>query len=114
MSRHMSYRLKTFALLLGCLLTALMMPLSARSQSRTLAKVEIKVTLKDSEQTADLVQFFGLVVKQLNSDSPETIISSIRVKTTSDGTVSLSLVPGDYIVESEKSLIISGKAYEWS
>jgi hypothetical protein len=116
MSRNMSYRLETFALLLGCLATALTVPLSApaHSQSRTLGKVVIKVTLKDNEQTADLVQHFALVVKKLNSGSPETVISAIRVKTTSDGSVSLSLIPGDYVVESEKPLIVNGKSYEWS
>ena len=36
----------------------------------------------------------------------------IRVKTTADGSVSLSLIPGDYVVESEKPLIVNGKSFE--
>jgi len=116
MSRNIRYRLETFALLLGCLVTALTAHFSAaaHSQSRTLGKVVIKVTLNENEKTANLVQNFGLVVKKLNSGSPEIVISAIRVKTTADGSVSLSLIPGDYVVESEKPLIVNGKSYEWS
>ncbi len=116
MSRNVRYRPKRFALLLGCLVTALTIPFSppAHSQSRVLGKVSIKVTLNDNEKTADLVQNFGLVVKKLNNDSPDVAISAIRVKTTADGSVSLSLIPGDYVVESEKPLIVNGKSYEWS
>ena len=81
----------------------------AHSQSRRLGKVTIKVNLNDN-----LGQNFGLVVKKLNNESPEMVISAIRVKTAADGSVSLSLTPGDYVVESEKPLIVNGKSYEWS
>lgn len=116
MSRNTHYRRERFVLLLGCLVAALTAPFytPAHSQSRTLGKVVIKVTLNDNEKTANLVQNFGLVIKKLNNDSPETAISAIRVKTTADGSVSLSLIPGDYVVESEKPLIVNGKSYEWS
>lgn len=114
MSRNLLYR-PEFALLLGCLVTALAAPFSApaHSQSRTLGKVVIKVN-HDNEKMAGLVQNFGLVVKKLNNDSPDVAVSAIRVKTTTDGSVSLSLIPGDYIVESEKPLIVNGKSHEWS
>ena len=105
MSRNTRYRRETFALLLACLLIAI----TAHSQSQRLGKVMIKVILNDN-----LGQNFGLVVKKLNNGSPEMVISVIRVKTTADGSVSLSLTPGDYIVESEKPLIVNGKSYEWS
>jgi len=82
---------------------------SAYSQSQRLGKVTIKVILNDN-----LGQNFGLVVKKLNNGSPEMVISAIRVKTTADGSVSVSLTPGDYVVESEKPLIVNGKSYEWS
>ncbi len=116
MSRNPHYRRERFVLLLGCLVAALMAPFytPAHSQSRTLGKVVIKVTLNDNEKTASLVQNFGLVIKKLNNDSPEIAVSAIRVKTTADGSVSLSLIPGDYVVESEKPLIVNGKSYEWS
>ena len=116
MSRNVRYRPEIFALLLGCLVIALTAPFSApaHSQSRTLGKVVIKVTLNDNAKTAHLVQDFGLVVKKLNNDSPDVAISAIRVKTTADGSVSLSLIPGDYVVESEKPLIVNRKSYEWS
>src|ERR1044072_6936850 len=91
-----------FALLLGCL----MMATTAHSQSQRLGKVTIKVTLNDN-----LGQNFALVIKKLNNES---VISAIRAKTTADGSVSLSLTPGDYVVESEKPLIVNGKSYEWS
>lgn len=116
MRRNTRSHLKTPALLLGCLATVLTVPFSAaaRTQSRTLVKVVINVSVKDKEQTTGLVQHFALMVRKLNSDSPETVVSSIRIKTTSDGSVALSLVPGDYIVDSENPLIVNGKAYEWS
>ena len=116
MSRIIRYRPERFALLLGCLVTALTVPFSApaHSQSRTLGKVTIKVTLNDNEKTVRPVGDFGLVVKKLNDGSPDVAISAIRVKTAADGSVSLSLIPGDYVVESEKPFIGSGKSYEWS
>lgn len=109
-------RPERFALLLACLLSALTAPFSApaHSQSRTLGKVVIKVTLKDNETKVNAIQNFGLVVKKLKDDSPDDAISAIRVKTTADGSVSLSLIPGDYLVESEKPFIGNGKSYEWS
>ncbi len=79
---------------------------SAHSQSQRLGKVTIKVVLNDN-----LGQNFGLVIKKLNNES---VISAIRARTTADGSVSVSLTPGDYVVESEKPLIINGKSYEWS
>jgi hypothetical protein len=84
-------------------------PAPAHSQSQRLGKVTIKVILNDN-----LGQNFGLVFKKLNNASPEVVISVIRAKTTADGSVSLSLTPGDYIVESEKPLIVNGNSYEWS
>src|SRR5688572_31053725 len=116
MSRNTHYRRVRLLLLLDCLVIALTAPFypPAHSQSRTLGKVVIKVTLNDNEKTANLVQNFGLVIKKLNNDSPKNAISAIRVKTTADGSVSLSLIPGDYVVESEKPLIVNGKSYEWS
>jgi len=51
------------------------------------------------------------VIKKLNDGS---VISAIQVKTTADGSVSVSLTPGEYVVESEKPLIINRKSYEWS
>ena len=108
MSGNRRYRRETFALLLGCLMIAITAFFSApaHSQSQRLGKVTIKVILNDN-----LSQNFGLVIKKLNS---ETVISAIRVRTMVDGSVSLSLTPGDYVVESEKPLIVNGKSYEWS
>lgn len=116
MSRKTHYRRARFVLLFCCLVTSLTAPFytPAHSQSRTLGKVVIKVTLSDNEKTANLVQNFGLVVKKLNADSPETAISALRVETTADGSASVSLIPGDYVVESAKPIIINGKSYEWS
>ncbi len=116
MSRNTRYRRGRFALLLGCLLTALTAPFSAPAhlQSRTLGKVTIKVILKADDQAAAPVQHFGLLVKKLNDGSAEKVISAIPIKTTADGSVSLSLIPGDYVVESERPLIVHGKSYEWS
>lgn len=102
MSRNIS------TLLIGCLMIPFFFT-PAHSQSRTLAKVVIKVSLSNN-----MGQNFGLVVKKLDNESPEKTISAIRIKTTADGSVSISLVPGDYLVESEKPLIVNDKSYEWS
>jgi S1-C subfamily serine protease len=110
----MTLPLKTFAMLLACLMAVPTLPASALTQSRSLGKVEIIVTLKDNEQVSSSLQHFALLIKKLNSDSPETIGSSTRVKTTSDGSIGLAVVPGEYLVESEKPLIVNDKAYEWS
>ncbi len=111
MSPNRLYLRKTFALLLASLMIAITAFFSApaHSQSQRLGKVVIKVILNDN-----LGQNFGLVIKKLNNGSPEMVISAIRVKTTADGSVSLSLTPGDYVVESETPLIVNGKSYEWS
>src|SRR6185369_1594305 len=111
MSRNTRYRRETFALLLACLMMAITAFFSApaHSQSQRLGKVVIKVILNDN-----LGQNFGLVIKKLNNGSPEMVISEIRTRTMVDGSVSLSLTPGDYVVESEKPLIVNGKSYEWS
>lgn len=108
MSRNTRYRRETFPLLLACFMIVITAFFSApaHSQSQRLGKVVIKVILNDN-----LGQNFGLVIKKLNN---ETAISAIRVKTTADSSVSLSLTPGDYVVESEKPLILHGKSYEWS
>ncbi len=116
MSRNTRYRRQRFALLLGCLLTALTVPFSAPAhlQSRTLGKATIKVILNADNQAAAPVQNFGLIVKKLNDGSADIVTSAIPIKTTADGSVSLSLIPGDYVVESERPLIAHGKSYEWS
>ena len=116
MSRNTRYRRVRYALLLGGLLTALTVPFSAPAhlQSRTLGKVAIKVILKAGDQPAAPVQNFGLLVKKLNDGSADIVTSAIPIKTTADGSASLSLIPGDYVVESERPLIVNGKSYEWS
>ena len=116
MARNTRYRREKFVLLIGCLLTALTEPFSAPAhvQSRTLGKVAIKVTLNTDDQAAAPVQNFALVVKKLSDSSADVVTSAIPIKTTTDGSVSLSLIPGDYVVESERPLIVHGKSYEWS
>ena len=83
MSRITRYRRGRFALLLGCLLTALTVPFSAPAhlQSRRPGKVTLKVILKADDQAAAPVQNFGLVVKKLNDGSAETVISPTALKT---------------------------------
>src|ERR1044072_8511323 len=108
MSRNILYWRESFRLLLCCLMIAITAFFSApaHSQSQRLGRVTITVVLNDN-----LGQNFGLVIKKLNS---EMVVSAIRARTTADGSVSLSLTPGDYVVESEKPLIVNGKSYEWS
>ncbi|HEY7288429.1 MAG TPA: hypothetical protein VH583_01240, partial [Vicinamibacterales bacterium] len=70
--------------------------------------VHVKVVLADAQQTARPVPSYALLI----SANPPTAAPR-RVVTGVDGTVSVHLHPGSYIVESDAPFVFEGKAYEW-
>lgn len=84
------------------------------AQSRNPGRVQLTVTIKDKDQDVRLVQNFGLLVQKLGDISSDSVVSSIQVSTSSEGTASIALLPGNYVVKSQSPLVMDGVAYEWS
>ena len=79
--------------------------LSAQPERGTL---RVKVTLADAAQ-APTVQRHALLI----SDNPPSAAPR-QILTAADGTVVLTLVPGSYIVESDRPAVFGGRAYLWT
>ena len=71
--------------------------------------LRITVTLPDEAQKPTAVSRYALLI----SDNPPTTIPR-RVFTGPDGAVTVPLLPGSYIVESDRPVTAAGKAYEWT
>lgn len=82
-------------------------------QSRNVGHLTLKVSINESDQDYFLVQNLALIIQKLGDD-PSSVVSSIRTSTTTAGTASMALVPGDYVVKSERALVLDDKAYDWS
>lgn len=103
------------ALMAVTLLSQLTLPaLSANAQSRRQGSAVFKVSLKDRQGTDHLVQQFGLLVQKIEPESGAVVTSSVAVQTISDGTASLALPPGEYLIKSKQPLVINDMAYQWS
>jgi S1-C subfamily serine protease len=79
---------------------------SAQPEQGTL---RIKVTLVDEAQVTRPVQRHRLLV----SDNPPSA-EPRQIITSADGTVVLMLLPGSYIVESDRPVVSGGRAYQWT
>ncbi len=71
--------------------------------------LRVKVTLADAAQVSTPVQRHVLLV----SDNPASA-EPRRIVTAADGTVTLTLRPGSYIVESDYPVAFGGRAYQWT
>ena len=71
--------------------------------------LRIKITLADAAQAPTPVQRHMLLV----SDNPPSA-EPRQIFTAADGTVVLTLRPGSYIVESDRPVVFSGRAYQWT
>ena len=90
------------------LLTALVTASGAtRAQSAT-GTLQVRVTIDTGDGATTPVPRHALLV----SDTPPSR-APWRVRTTADGTGTLTLPPGTYVVESEEPLAFRGKSYEW-
>jgi hypothetical protein len=79
------------------------------SPVQPLAVLRIKVTASDGDGRTTPVSRHALLV----SDNPSSA-SPRRVVTGLDGTVSVSLRPGNYTIESDRAVTIAGTTYEWT
>lgn len=89
------------------LATLLLVPGTSAGQAT--GTLRIAVTLRDSAKAAVPVVRHALLV----SDNPSTR-EPRRVVTGADGTVTLTLRPGSYTVESDRPVAFSGAAYQWT
>lgn len=94
------------ALVLAALLSAF--PATATFQASE-GVLHIKVAVLDAQQKALPVPRHALLI----SDNPATSTPR-RVVTGIDGTATLRLRPGSYIVESDEPFAFAGKAYGWT
>jgi hypothetical protein len=76
---------------------------------QTLNVLHIKVVLVDAEGKATPVPRHVLLV----SDNP-TSAPPRRIVTALDGTADVRLRPGNYTVESDRPVVLQGKAYQWT
>lgn len=107
---------KTCALLAVTLLSQLtLLPaVSVNGQSRSQGKAIIRVSLKDKQGTERVLQQFGLLIQKVEPESSGIVSSSVAVQTLPDGSASLALPPGEYLVSSKYPFLINDLAYDWS
>ena len=74
-----------------------------------LSVLRIKVTVSDADGRMTPVSRHALLVSDNPSSAPPR-----RVVTALDGTVSVSLRPGNYTIESDRAVTIAGRTYEWT
>lgn len=95
----------TYALVAGLLSTGELLA-SSRQEGATLS---IKAVLVDADLNLRPVPKHVLTM----TPAPGTTSTPIRVVLGLDGTISLKVMPGDYVLKSEKPLSFQGKSYHW-
>jgi len=70
--------------------------------------LHIKIVLLDADRQPMPVPHHALLI----SDNPATAPPK-RIVTTQDGTAEVRLPPGNYTVESDRPVVLDGKAYQW-
>jgi len=113
LARFFRYLLSPASILLAlCSIVFAAAPAFAQSQAQV--KVNFKTALVDKDLNVKPVPKFSLVVQKIDaSDQTETTVSNMPVTTGFDGTASLNLLPGDYVVKSQQALVFEDKTYEW-
>src|SRR5215217_6183908 len=99
------YMLKTKLVLL--LVVAFAFATAAYSQSAD--NVTVKVAIVDKALNLKNVPKFVLVVRKSNDAS----FAERKISTDFDGTASMSLSPGDYVVRSENPVAFEDKSFSW-
>jgi hypothetical protein len=89
------------------LLTTVVACTFASAQAPTALRVS--VALPDATQTAVPIANHALLI----SENPPSRVPR-RVVTAADGTVSVQLTPGSYLVESDRPVAFLGKGYQWA
>jgi S1-C subfamily serine protease len=90
-------------------LTVLWLVSSLAAAGQTLSVLHIKVVVLDAERKPTPVPRHVLLI----SDNP-TSAPPRQVITALDGTAEIRLRPGNYTVESDRPVMFSGKAYQWT
>jgi S1-C subfamily serine protease len=88
---------------------AALLAFSGSSSAQAPGVLHIRVTLLDGAQAPSPVPRHALLV----SDNPATR-EPRRILTGTDGTVSVTLRPGSYTVESDRAVAFLGQAYQWT
>jgi S1-C subfamily serine protease len=88
---------------------AALLTLPALASGQASGTLRVTVTLRDAAQAVVPVPRHALLI----SDNPATR-EPRRVVTAADGTVSVSLRPGSYTVESDRPVTFAGAAYQWT
>jgi S1-C subfamily serine protease len=88
---------------------AVLLLLSGITSGQTTGTLRVTVTLPDAAQTPVPIAGHALLI----SDNPPTRTPR-RVVSAANGTIVVNLAPGKYVVESDRSLVFLGKAYQWT
>lgn len=90
------------------LIAALLFNIPAPGAGQPRGVLRITVVLIDSEGVVTPVSRHALLI----SDNPPTAVPR-RILTAPEGTVAVTLRPGNYTVESDRPVAFHGKSYEW-
>jgi S1-C subfamily serine protease len=113
LARFLRFLMSPTSILLA-LCSMLFVATPAFAQSQAQVKVNFKTALVDKDLNVKPVPKFSLVVQKIDATAAtETAISNMPVTTGFDGTASLNLLPGDYVVKSQQALVFEDKTYEW-
>jgi hypothetical protein len=93
----------------GVAVAALWLVLASTAAGQQTGVLHIRVTLEDAQGHVTPVPRHALLI----SDEPPTSVPR-RTVTALDGTASVTLRPGTYIVESDTPVAFEGKSYDWA
>lgn len=91
------------------LLLVVTVALAAAAYAQSPNNVSVKVAIVDKALNLKNVPKFGLAVRKLD----DTGFAERKVSTALDGTISLSLPPGDYVISSPNPLPFEDRSFRW-
>ncbi len=91
------------------ILATVVFVIPTEAPGQALSVLHIKVVLVDADQKVTPVPRHALLI----SDNPPTAVPR-RIVTKVDGTVDVSLRPGNYTIESDEPIAFRGKTYGWT
>ena len=96
-------------MLRAMLLVMLVMVSSLETSGQELSVLHIKVVVADADLKLTPVPRHALLISDNPTSAPPRLIL-----TAVDGTVDVMMRPGNYTVESDRSVVFHGKAYQWT
>ena len=91
------------------LATLVVVSSAAVASGQALSVLHIKVVVVDTERKPTPVPRHALLISDNPASAPPR-----RIVTAPDGTADVRLRPGNYTVESDRSVVFHGKAYQWT